>query len=132
MVLLFGDIDTVETTTTGDGIRTENTQFHFNLGGAAFGAYLAIVFVYYTVFEAITRTTPGKFLMSLRIVSLNAHDLTVGRIVVRNILRIVDFLPVLYLVGLITVAASRSNQRIGDMAAGTGVAATDEPVAVNA
>ncbi len=37
----------------------------------------------------------------------------------RNILRIVDALPVLYLVGLGFVAVTGKNQRIGDLAAGT-------------
>jgi uncharacterized RDD family membrane protein YckC len=43
----------------------------------------------------------------------------------RNVLRIVDFLPVLYLVGLVTVAVSQRNQRLGDLAAGTLVVRAD-------
>jgi uncharacterized RDD family membrane protein YckC len=43
----------------------------------------------------------------------------VRQAVVRNLLRVVDGLPFLYLVGIITIAASKRDQRVGDMAAGT-------------
>lgn len=36
-----------------------------------------------------------------------------------NILRVVDWLPFRYLLGIIVVAASKPDQRLGDMAAGT-------------
>jgi uncharacterized RDD family membrane protein YckC len=45
--------------------------------------------------------------------------LTLGKVAIRTVLRIVDGLPFLYLLGLIVVAVSKQNQRIGDMAAGT-------------
>ena len=61
--------------------------------------------------------TPGKLVMSLRVASADDTPLTPGRVALRNILRVVDGLPVLYLVGLITVAASKRNQRVGDIAA---------------
>ena len=38
---------------------------------------------------------------------------------VRNIARIVDFLPVFYLVGTISIVATEHDQRLGDLAAGT-------------
>ena len=37
----------------------------------------------------------------------------------RNLLRLVDFLPAVYLAGSISILASRENQRLGDMVAGT-------------
>jgi uncharacterized RDD family membrane protein YckC len=43
---------------------------------------------------------------------------------IRNVLRLVDGLPFLYLVGIITIAASKKKQRLGDMAAGTLVVRT--------
>src|SRR4029078_2537000 len=38
---------------------------------------------------------------------------------VRNVLRLVDFLPTLYLLGAIMIVVSRHHQRLGDLAAGT-------------
>jgi hypothetical protein len=38
---------------------------------------------------------------------------------VRNLLRLVDFLPTAYLVGLLCIILTKRNQRLGDLAAGT-------------
>jgi uncharacterized RDD family membrane protein YckC len=46
-------------------------------------------------------------------------------VLLRNVLRIVDGLPVLYIVGLVTVAVTQRNQRLGDLAAGTLVVRAD-------
>jgi uncharacterized RDD family membrane protein YckC len=37
----------------------------------------------------------------------------------RNLLRVIDGLPFLYLLGLLLVVLSKRKQRLGDMAAGT-------------
>ena len=129
MVWLFGHRETLRTTTTGPGISSHNTNTRFNLTGLPLLVYLVIVLSYYVGFESSSRATPGKIAMGLRVVSMSAEPLSLGRIVVRNVLRIVDGLPFLYLVGLITIAASRNHQRLGDMAAATTVsrAPGDDP-----
>ena len=38
---------------------------------------------------------------------------------IRNILRVVDFLPFAYVIGATSILATRKNQRLGDLAAGT-------------
>ncbi len=43
---------------------------------------------------------------------------------VRNVVRLVDFLPSLYSVGVVAVLATRHHQRLGDLAAGTLVVRT--------
>ena len=50
---------------------------------------------------------------------------------VRNIVRIVDFLPVLYSVGVVSVLATPRNQRLGDLAAGTLVLRVGSPAAAS-
>ena len=42
-----------------------------------------------------------------------------GALLVRNVFRLIDSLPVLYCVGLVAVIATREHLRVGDMAAGT-------------
>lgn len=121
MVWLFGQHDTVRTTTTGSGINSHNTNTQFNLTGLPLLVYLIIVATYYFGSELAWSATPGKLATGLRVVSINAEPLSARRIAVRTVLRIVDGLPFLYLVGLITVAASKNHQRVGDMAAGTTV-----------
>jgi uncharacterized RDD family membrane protein YckC len=77
--------------------------------------------LYFAIPEAIVGWTPGKYLSGLRVVSVDARPLSVGRVLIRNILRPIDTLPVLYLIGGISVLASRRSQRLGDFAAGTTV-----------
>ena len=38
---------------------------------------------------------------------------------IRNIMRIVDFLPVFYAVGVVSIVSTGSDQRLGDLTAGT-------------
>ena len=42
-----------------------------------------------------------------------------GKALIRNVLRLVDWLPFLYLVGGILVLVSERRQRLGDLVAGT-------------
>ena len=51
-----------------------------------------------------------------------ANRSTSSRSSVRNLLRIIDFLPLFYLVGSISIVATQHDQRLGDLAAGTLVA----------
>lgn len=63
--------------------------------------------------------TLGKRVMRLRVVDEQGLRLTFSQIVLRNLLRFVDVLPVAYLVGGVASLLSRRAQRLGDMAAGT-------------
>ena len=56
--------------------------------------------------------------MGIRVVPVEGV-LTPSKVAIRTILRIVDGLPFLYIVGLIAIFASQRKQRVGDMAAGT-------------
>jgi len=61
----------------------------------------------------------GKLALGLRVVDAQGGPITAGQAIVRNLLRIVDFLPVYYAVGAIAIFVSSRNQRLGDMVAGT-------------
>ncbi len=63
--------------------------------------------------------TLGKRLFGLRVVDARGLKLTFGQVVLRNLLRAVDFLPAFYFVGGITSVLSPRCQRLGDIAAGT-------------
>lgn len=63
--------------------------------------------------------TLGKKLFRLRVVDTQGHTLTFAQVAMRNLLRIVDALPALYLVGGTTALFSGKSQRLGDFAAGT-------------
>jgi uncharacterized RDD family membrane protein YckC len=63
--------------------------------------------------------TLGKRLMRLRVMDEEGLRLRPSQVVVRNLLRFVDMLPGLYLVGGLAAVASSRGQRLGDLAAGT-------------
>jgi uncharacterized RDD family membrane protein YckC len=76
---------------------------------------------YYIVCEGMFSATPGKALVGLRVVSVDDRPLNLWSILVRNTLRLVDVLPGAYLLGGFVTLATRSSQRLGDLAAATTV-----------
>lgn len=79
-----------------------------------------ITFLYDVLFETLgSGRTPGKRVMGLRVVRVGGGPVGFLSSSIRNLVRIVDALPGVYLVGLITIVASSKNQRLGDLAAGT-------------
>jgi len=87
---------------------------------AATLAYFALSFGYGMVFEWYWRgQTLGKRLLHLRVIDAQGLRLQFSQIALRNLLRIVDSMPLLYLVGGITCVFSRRTQRLGDFAANT-------------
>lgn len=77
--------------------------------------------LYFAVPEAMFGATPGKHWMRLKVVRADGAPLAVRDVVVRNVLKPVDFLPILYVLGGVLVMATPRAQRLGDLAAGTTV-----------
>jgi uncharacterized RDD family membrane protein YckC len=75
---------------------------------------------YFIVFELVMRgQTPGKKAMKIRVIRDDGTPTTINEILLRNILRLVDFLPAGYAVGAVAMFCSPLCQRLGDIAAGT-------------
>jgi uncharacterized RDD family membrane protein YckC len=88
--------------------------------GGVLAPALAIYLLYHYVLELLLRgRTPGKRLAGLRVVARDGGVPSAGALLLRNVFRVFDSLPLFYLVGLVTVVVTRENVRIGDMAAGT-------------
>jgi uncharacterized membrane protein SpoIIM required for sporulation/uncharacterized RDD family membrane protein YckC len=88
----------------------------------------AIYFLYHIILEPLMAgRTPGKRIAGLRVLSLEGHAPSSGALITRNVFRIVDSLPVGYVVGLLFVFFSRRHVRLGDIAAGTVVAVERAP-----
>jgi uncharacterized RDD family membrane protein YckC len=99
------------------------TVIWIGLNGAWAVLYLAVLPAYYFVLEAAAGQTVGKALLGLRVLRADGRRPSAGQIAGRTLLRLIDWLPVLYLAGFITVLATgRRRQRLGDLAAGTIVA----------
>lgn len=78
------------------------------------------------VFEAFNDgATPGKRAMGLRAVRDDGAPLTFRPALTRNLLRFADFLPMLYLGGLLSMLVQREHKRLGDLVAGTLVVHAD-------
>jgi uncharacterized RDD family membrane protein YckC len=97
------------------------------VGGVSTGVTIAIVvvvgflvlFAYDIPFEVTGVETPGKRTMGIRVVARNAEPVDFVTSSVRNVLRIIDFLPTFYLLGSVSIVSTEHSQRLGDLAAGT-------------
>ena len=90
-----------------------------------------MIWGYFVLFEAFWHgQTPGKRVMKLRVLKDSGRSITLFESMTRNLVRIVDNLPSLYVVGLIAMLCNRQHKRLGDLAAGTIVVherADDQP-----
>lgn len=81
----------------------------------------AILWGYYLLFEGLRDgQTPGKRMLRLRAVRDGGFSVGFAASAVRNLMRIVDLQPIFtYLVGIGSIAFSKSGKRLGDIVAGT-------------
>lgn len=82
--------------------------------------WLALLWVsYYAVLEGLFGATLGKRLAGLRVTDLEGRRIGWQAAILRNVARLLDVLPFLYLLGGILTLVSRQHQRLGDRLAGT-------------
>ena len=75
---------------------------------------------YFLISEAAWNgQTLGKRYVRLRVVGDQGEPLTIGQAAIRNLIRVVDFLPAFYAIGIIAMFSNRRAKRLGDFAAGT-------------
>lgn len=75
---------------------------------------------YYLLFELLwSGQSPGKRLIGLRVIREGGRPLDFSASALRNLIRIVDFLPFGYGLGVLTIFADPRARRLGDLAAGT-------------
>lgn len=95
------------------------------------GLFLVLLFLmewfYPVLFEVTRGTTPGKRALGLAVVHDNGTPIGWPASLIRNLLRVVDFFPVLYATGLVAVLVNAQFKRLGDLAAGTLVIYADKP-----
>lgn len=103
------------------GSSAEETMYY--LAGVGIVFYNLGSFVYFTLSELFLRgQTVGKRAAGVRVVKANGFQLDAVSILVRNLFRVLDHLPPLWIVPLLT----EKSQRLGDLVAGTVVVA-DKP-----
>jgi uncharacterized RDD family membrane protein YckC len=91
--------------------------------------WFLVQFGYFMLFEAIWNgQTPGKRLTHLRVIQDSGRPITVYEAAARNLLRIVDSIPGLYGVAIISALFSAKSKRLGDYVAGTVVVHEKPPM----
>ncbi|MEP7198455.1 MAG: RDD family protein [Chloroflexota bacterium] len=79
-----------------------------------------VQFGYFLAFELFTGgQTPGKRLFGLRVIKENGYPLAPLDCIIRNLVRIIDFFPFAYGIGVIVMFLNDRAKRLGDFAAGT-------------
>ena len=88
---------------------------------ALFGLIAWIFFWgYYVFFEMIWNgQSPGKRWVGLRVIRGDGTPVTMSESFIRNLVRIIDFLPATYGIGVITMFIDKQSRRLGDLAAST-------------
>ena len=88
----------------------------------------AIYFLYHLILEPLmSGRTPGKRLAGVRVLTPEGTVPTTGALLTRNVFRIIDSMPLFYVVGLLFVFFSKRHLRLGDLAAGTVIAMDRAP-----
>jgi len=87
---------------------------------AALIGYFAVDFGYFVLAELwMTGQTPGKKAFRLRVIADDGTRLTGTAVLIRNLLRMVDTLPMFMVLGGSVALCERHHRRLGDLAAGT-------------
>lgn len=94
------------------------------LGKLGLGIAMIFIFLlewFYPVYFELRHQgqTPGKKMLDIYVAQTDASPVTASASIVRNLLRVVDFLPLLYGFGFASMVLNTRFQRLGDLAANT-------------
>ncbi|HVX30522.1 MAG TPA: RDD family protein [Nitrolancea sp.] len=89
------------------------------LAGTGLLSFFVLAF-YYVLFEAFWHgQTPGKRKLGVRVIREGGHPLNFPASMTRNLIRLIDFLPLYYVIGIVVIFIDPKSRRLGDLAAGT-------------
>jgi len=101
-------------------------SFHLSDAWASLGpaifvlATFCLYWGYFAAFEILWKgQTPGKRSAHIRVIKISGRPIDPASAVIRNLLRVVDFLPGMYGAGVVCMLLNRNSRRIGDFVAGT-------------
>lgn len=81
---------------------------------------MLIMVGYPLLFEVIWNgQTPGKRITGIRVVRRGGMPLGFQQVLLRNLFRLIDIMPVNWFIGLVSFFATKYQQRVGDLVAGT-------------
>ena len=116
----------------GDWLASQLARQFGVIGFQLQGVLLLVVFFvtwsYFVLTEWLWQgQTVGKRMYGLRVIRDDGAPAGFLAVLIRNLLRLVDFLPAFYGVGLTSIIVTSRNQRLGDIAAGTYVVRAPRP-----
>lgn len=75
---------------------------------------------YYAIFESLWKgQTPGKRWAGIRVIKETGRPINAFEAIARNLVRIIDLVPGIYGVGVVTMLLNAKSKRLGDYVAGT-------------
>ena len=82
--------------------------------------YFLLFWGYFSLFEAFRNgQTPGKRALKIRVIKGSGRQITFFEALARNLVRVVDSMPGMYLVGVVSILLTKENKRLGDLVADT-------------
>lgn len=108
-----------------DEVTVESTAWEtLSTASWAIAILILIAFLvhwgYFVFFEYVTNgQSPGKKVQKIRVVKEGGGPMSFTDVVIRNLLRAVDILPIGYGVAGVSMMLTQKMQRLGDLAAGT-------------
>ena len=121
IALLFGAIliTGVFTGQLESGAQGLNANLEGGPASLALGLWIVLALSYHTILEWLFGKTIGKKLVNIRVTDSNGGTPTLLASLIRNVVRLIDWIPGLYLIGVVGMIVSGRQQRLGDKLAGT-------------
>jgi len=83
--------------------------------------FLVVMFLYFVLLEGMVGATLGKWVLGLRLIQKDGGKPGIVKSLFRNVLRVVDGLPALNIIGIVLILRSPECARFGDRIAKTRV-----------
>lgn len=104
---------------SGHRRQFNNEPFLYNLSSLQLILFVPVL-LYHLVCELLMNgQTPGKKLFQLRVISENGGRPALHQFLLRWLIRLIDFMFIIPICAAVSYFATRRNQRLGDLAAGT-------------
>lgn len=118
----------LEETTIGDLLDTSDGMSARAIGWLLF---LPIMFYSITLESLMEGQTVGKRLLKIRVIKLDGYQAGFGDYLIRWIFRPLEIIYFMVVIGIVTLAATKKTQRLGDLAAGTGIVSLKSDVTID-
>lgn len=87
--------------------------------------FLCVMFGYFVLLEGLAGGTIGKMAVRIRVIDLQGRKPGLAKSLIRNLLRLIDGLPALNLIGILLILSTPERARFGDRVAETRVILKD-------